>query len=351
MNAPSYLESDEGARAQRLIHVVAPADVGEARRQGAELASLLAFDPTTTGQLALAITEAATNIVKHACDGMVLLRPLGRPTGACTVEALVLDRGEGIPNLALSMRDGYSTAGTPGGGLGALSRNTLALEIYSQAGKGTALRFEVGPRLAVSAPAALTVGAVCVPKPGETACGDAWTMVSDRGRYALAVIDGLGHGVDAAAAARIAVGVSQRHGAASSSVETMQRLHAALLSSRGAAGAVAVLEPQHERGAYCGIGNISCTVCAHTQARKLVSHYGILGHRTRSMHEYGFTFPPDANVIAHSDGLNTHWRLDAYPGLDRYHPALIAGVLYRDHARGNDDATCVVVRHNARTTP
>jgi hypothetical protein len=58
-----------------------------------------------------------------------------------------------------------------------------------------------------------------------------------------------------------------------------------------------------------------------------------------------FTYPwsPDAVVVLHSDGLQTRWRLDAYPGLTRRHPSLIAGVLYRDFARGRDDVTVLVV--------
>lgn len=58
-----------------------------------------------------------------------------------------------------------------------------------------------------------------------------------------------------------------------------------------------------------------------------------------------FTYPwsPDAVVVLHSDGLRTRWRLDAYPGLARRHPSLIAGVLYRDFARRRDDVTVLVV--------
>jgi hypothetical protein len=46
----------------------------------------------------------------------------------------------------------------------------------------------------------------------------------------------------------------------------------------------------------------------------------------------------------HSDGLATQWNLDQYPGLADRHPSLIAGVLYRDFARGRDDVTVVVAK-------
>ena len=48
--------------------------------------------------------------------------------------------------------------------------------------------------------------------------------------------------------------------------------------------------------------------------------------------------------LIHSDGIGRHWTFDDYPGLIERHPALVAGVLYRDHQRGRDDATVVVVR-------
>jgi hypothetical protein len=49
----------------------------------------------------------------------------------------------------------------------------------------------------------------------------------------------------------------------------------------------------------------------------------------------------------HSDGLLTNWSLDAYPGLLTRHPALIAGVMYRDFRRGRDDVTVLAVRRAA----
>ena len=50
----------------------------------------------------------------------------------------------------------------------------------------------------------------------------------------------------------------------------------------------------------------------------------------------------DSLLVMHSDGLATRWQLDKYPGLAMRHPALIAGVLYRDFSRGRDDVTVLV---------
>jgi hypothetical protein len=45
----------------------------------------------------------------------------------------------------------------------------------------------------------------------------------------------------------------------------------------------------------------------------------------------------------HSDGIAPRWRLDAYPGLMTAHPALVAGVIYRDFGRDRDDATILLL--------
>jgi hypothetical protein len=81
----------------------------------------------------------------------------------------------------------------------------------------------------------------------------------------------------------------------------------------------------------------------------MVSHNGIVGHQMPRVREFEYPCPPDALVILTSDGLQTRWRLDAYPGLEAAHPALVAATLWRDHTRGRDDATALVLRAGATT--
>lgn len=334
--------SSLGAFAQRTIQLEAPTDVGEARRQACDAAEQIGLGASKSGQLALAVTEAGSNIVKHARCGTILIRAIA--SGAPVIEVLALDRGPGMSDVARSMRDGYSTAGTPGTGLGALSRVTERLEIYTRVGLGTALRFEVGDIRPVAERPAIEMGTVCVPKPGETACGDAWAIAQDANHVVMLVVDGLGHGPEAASAAHAALEVLRQGLPAQSSLDSLGKVHRALRGTRGAAGSIVVLDLARHQGDYCGIGNISCATRTPGATRQLISYNGILGHQTRTIHPVDFDFPADALIIAHSDGLNTHWRLDTYPGLERHHPALVAGVLFRDHARGRDDATCVVLR-------
>jgi hypothetical protein len=92
------------------------------------------------------------------------------------------------------------------------------------------------------------------------------------------------------------------------------------------------------------VGNISSRVHTGTAQRNLVSHNGTVGHNVRRIQEFAFPFPAESLLVMHSDGLTTHWNLADYPGLGAKHAGLIAGVLYRDHDRGRDDVTVVVVR-------
>ena len=61
------------------------------------------------------------------------------------VEILALDKGPGIRDLERSLRDGYSTAGGAGTGLGAISRLSSEFDVYSPPGKGTALLARIWP--------------------------------------------------------------------------------------------------------------------------------------------------------------------------------------------------------------
>jgi anti-sigma regulatory factor (Ser/Thr protein kinase) len=316
-----------------------PSGVSEARRQAALLARHWGPDAGPAGALALGVTEAATNIVKHARHGEMVLRALDH--GGEGVEVLALDKGPGIANIAESMRDGHSTAGSPGTGLGTLARMTSGLEIYSRPGQGTIVRFEVTAKREPRAqPAGL--GVVSLPKPGEIQCGDGWLVTGPATRRVVVVVDGLGHGSEAAVAARAALAAAARQ-ADRAPADIISAMDGALRPTRGAAACVAVLEQERGVCTFCGIGNIAASIHANGASRSMVSHNGILGHQVRKVQEFSYPFPGDALCVLHSDGMATRWNLEAYPGINRRHPALVAGVLYRDFRRGRDDVTVVAL--------
>jgi anti-sigma regulatory factor (Ser/Thr protein kinase) len=329
---------------QRVLPISDASGVADARRAAAALAVSLEFGETAAGELALAVTEAATNIVKHAREGAIVARIVERG-GVEGIEILAIDKGPGIGNVAASMRDGHSTTGTPGSGLGALQRIASGLEIWSRPGGGTLLRFEIWPK-AVQDGAVATAGVICTQKSGEDFCGDGWAVLQGRGRIVVLVVDGLGHGFEAATAARAAIETVQGK-AHLDAVNLMDAMHGALRPTRGAAAALAMLQPESELCTFCGIGNISASIRSNGASRSMVSQNGTLGHSVRKIQDFQYPFPKGSLLLMHSDGLATHWDLAAYPGIEIRHPAMVAAALYRDHSRGRDDLTVLALRNGS----
>jgi len=324
--------------------------VGEARRAAASLTAQLGMSEEDGGRLALVLTEAANNVVQHGDGGEVVVRPLARGPGR-GAEVLVLDRGAGIADVSSALRDGYSTAGTPGTGLGAVARVADWFDIYSGPGQGTVVVARVwnregqAPAPAHLRSAGLEMGVVCLPYRGEFVCGDAWTAAATEQGALLMVADGLGHGPAAAEAAAAAVRVF-RERSSRAPAELLADIHAALRSTRGAAVAIALLDRGRREIRYAGVGNIAGTVVTGLDTRSMVSHNGTVGHELRKIQEFVYPWPEHAMVVMHSDGLQTHWRLDRYDGASARHPAIVSGLLYRDFNRGRDDVTVLAVRES-----
>jgi anti-sigma regulatory factor (Ser/Thr protein kinase) len=322
-------------------------DTAEARRTAVALAGIQSFDETLAGQVALVVTEAAKNLLKHAGGGHIILRPLDFGDAA-GIEMLALDKGPGIADLGRSFADGYSTAGTPGNGLGAIARLSAAHDIYTRPGQGTALMAQIwraAARRVTPVPSPrFQIGAICTPLAGETACGDQWTWQERPAGLRVTLADGLGHGMFAADAARAAILAAHANpnGPVAALVE---KIHASLRATRGAAVAVAEIDSQAQVLRFVGLGNISAAILPESgPLRRCVSNAGTAGLQARTITEFSYPWQPRSLLIMHSDGLQTHWSLDQYPGLTERHPSVIAGVLYRDYSRGRDDVTVVVAR-------
>ncbi len=327
---------------QATFHIGESSEIAAARRAGNELARRLGFDEVRTGQVALVITEAGTNIVKHAGEGEILLRSLqaGERSG---IEIIALDRGPGMANVALRMEDGNSTAGSYGVGLGAIGRLAPEFDIYSVEGQGTVLFMTLWTGSTPVPHSDWQVGAVCLPLPSETACGDAWDIGVGARTLTVGMADGLGHGPDAALASEPAMAVVAGH-TDLSAAQALQLAHKALHGTRGAAVAVARIDVDAETLTFAGVGNIAGCIFDRDARRHLMSHNGIVGSNLRKVQEFSHPWHAGAMLVLHSDGIATRWDLAAYPGLAFRHPAIVAAVLYRDFARQRDDASVLVLR-------
>ena len=352
-----------GSSSQTRFEVSADSQIGECRRAAQRLAQVSGFDETAVGRVGIVASELATNLVRHAGGGELLLQALAGQ-GDMQIELLAIDRGPGMSDVQSCLRDGYSTGGTLGAGLGAVMRLSGVFDIYSVVGQGTVVlaRLKRGgakgsadgrgeSRGAAGSGAArlddaLELGAICVPMPGEIECGDGWQVASDGDAAAMLVVDGLGHGAFAAAAAR-AASTAFAAEPFRPPVETMRHMHRAMSGTRGAAAACALLPPRSQTLEYAGIGNIGGYMISPERSQGLVSHNGTLGTQLLRVQQFSYPWPRDGRVVMHSDGISARWSVSAYQGLHTHHSAVIAAVLYRDHGRGRDDATVLVLGRRA----
>ena len=320
------------------IAVTDASSVGEVRRTALLAAQRLNFDETRSGELALLATEASRNTLIHGGGGQVILVGIKTSNGQL-VRVLAIDKGAGISNIADAMSDGYSTAGTPGGGLGAMKRIATRFEIFTGA-TGTIVLTELRDSTSSEE---LEIAGMAVPYPGERICGDEWFSFQGPDRALVLLADGLGHGFGAAEAAREAV-AEFRLRANLTPGEILGYVHDALRKTRGAVAAIAEIRPRENSLIYAGVGNISAVVLSGGTSRSLVSHNGTLGMTAPKIQEFRSDWPSDALLVLHSDGLQSKWDLSPYPGLLSRHPAVIGGALLRDFRRQRDDASVVVVK-------
>jgi anti-sigma regulatory factor (Ser/Thr protein kinase) len=336
----AFLSADSFA-----VHASDASHVAEGRQAVQRLARSLEFDETRTGRAAILASEAVSNMLKHAGGGSLVVRPLacGNMLG---IELLAIDAGPGMGDYDASARDGHSTTGTSGTGLGAMTRQADVMDVHTQPGAGTIVRMVLWNGDAPKDGDAYELGVVCVAKIGESVCGDAWAAVEHAQGMTILVADGLGHGPDAGRASANAVAVLKRH-PADGAQRLLDLAHLKLKPTRGAA--VAVVRHEAARGeiGFCGVGNIVVTVIAGEARRAMVSSNGIVGHNVHRTQEFAYSWGRGELLVAHSDGLESQWSLAGLPGIGVRHPSLIAAALFRKHWRKRDDVTVLVARPRA----
>lgn len=318
-----------------------PSGVGEARRHVAVLCRDLGFNEVTGGQAAIIINELGGNLCKHASQGRGQLWIAARPGEKPELEILSVDNGPGISDMQRAMRDGFSTAGTPGNGLGAVQRLATDFDIHSEPGKGTVILARLrpgGPR-----DSAFRWGVVALPAPGETVCGDSWGVAFEGQRAALMVADGLGHGILAAEASLAAVDLFAKQPFAEMR-SALEEAHVVLRMTRGAAVTRAQLDAGTEELRMVGAGNVAIRVVNGIFNRSMLPQHGTVGVNMRRVEETRMQWPEHALVVCHSDGLQSRWPPQAIEALIGRDPALAAAVLVRDYGRGRDDVTVLVMR-------
>ena len=334
------------------IVVSTDGDIVVARQAGRDLAKQVGCSATDATLVATAISEVARNIVSHAGKGEVLIRAV--PVGADAqgaIEVVARDEGPGIVDVERAMQDGYSTGHGLGLGLPGARRLMDEFEIVSEVGVGTTVVMRKWSH-PVTVPGTPARDGSCVEwsaagraLPGEAVSGDAALEVDlDRGGALVAVVDGLGHGAEAAAAAERACEVVGA--AASEPIDEVLRLtHDALAGTRGVAMTVASIACSGEMR-WVGVGNVEAHVLRRDgrrsrRAASAVLYGGVLGYRLPAVRVSTHQLEPGDMVLMATDGIAPDFTDDV--ALADPVARVVATALER-WARPTDDALVAAAR-------
>ena len=301
------------------------------------LATRLQFPEARADQLALAVTEAASNLHKHASQGSMLLR-IVRGEGKPGIEIVTIDAGPGFRDTDAALRDGHSTSGTLGIGLGAIRRLADFYDLYSVPGHGTTLvtRFWAEPHAD-----AVPYAGLARPITGETECGDIFGAVEADGLLTGVLCDGLGHGPLAASAAMEAV-AAVLDDPVGEPAALLERAHRRMGHTRG--GAVGIAQVAGPVIRFAGLGNITAVILANGSRRSMISVPGIAGHQARTIRQFDYPAAPGAVVILHSDGISARWAPTDLPGVAARDPLVVAAALLAHAGSRRDDAGVLVLK-------
>ena len=336
---------EEETHAEQMF-VAGEADAAKAPAKAREFAAALGFREAESDEIALAVAELASNVVKHASRGELRLEPLVA-AGRRGIQITSEDRGPGMPDAERALRDGYSTAGSLGDGLGAVNRLMDVLEFFplSETGLRIVCQRWIRPSKGSRGGPRLEMGAASRSYRNLRENGDAIAFQQWEG-YALAgVIDGLGHGQFAQRAAWSARDYVLRH--FDQPLDALFRgVGRACRATRGVVMALARFDFGRGGVEIASVGNVGVHLVGSPGDTRIVVRRGIVGMSgSPSPVLTSHTWTAASLLIIHSDGIETHWQRSEVEGLAGAATGLIARKLLETYGRRDDDATVVVAKN------
>jgi anti-sigma regulatory factor (Ser/Thr protein kinase) len=326
------------------LQVMDPLDCAAAGQSGRRMALALGFTSDVSEEIALVVSELASNLVKHAGRGALTLRRLqsGERTG---IEVRAQDNGPGMPDAERSITDGYSTSGTLGYGLGAVNRLMDEMDVSSVPGSGTQIvcRRWIRPSQEALTPRVWDVGVVTRSRRSAPQNGDGFIIKEWKDKLLVGLIDGLGHGEPAQKATLAAQNYVQTH-----YDQPLDKIFSGTdRACRGTRGVVMALARflSLTRMNFASVGNVEArALCGHERIPFAVRR-GIVGAQEIRVHVQEFAWSSEGILVLHTDGLHTRWQWNDFPGLEREPAQTIASKLIRQLADENDDATVLTVKN------
>lgn len=294
----------------------------------------------------IVVAELASNLVKHADNGLILCKPIGADSTK-GIEIIGIDEGPGIADINRMLLDGVSTKNTLGHGLGALKRLTDIFQIYTQKDWGTVSLIRIfNEKQAKQKPDILQTGDVVMPKPGETHCGDAFFRIQGHRYIKVFLGDGLGHGRDAAHAVQTA-GDAFAACEDNEPTEIIRYINNSVKKTRGLVGTVAVFDVNSLKWRLCGVGNIATKFIGPTTSKAHISYNGIIGlNLPNTLNSQEVPYEKEQYLIMCSDGIKSRWDVSKLPAVFRYDLTVLASAIFKDFTRNTDDSSVAVCKIN-----
>ena len=177
---------------------------------------------------------------------------------------------------------------------------------------------------------------------GVSPCGDA-TLVFENDSYLLfAIVDGAGHGKEAAKVADSAIHFIEKHREENLS-HILLSIHRNMMNTCGGVASICRINKKTGGMSYCGVGNIT-TRLFKPESVRLVSRDGVLGHEICRPLIKEIQLKRGDIVMMYSDGVVDHFEVGEVPHFYGLASIDIAKISVERFRKSHDDASCVVAK-------
>jgi anti-sigma regulatory factor (Ser/Thr protein kinase) len=338
---------EESVMQVKSMPITRQADIIAARRSAKELAREFGFDEIGQEEICLAVSELASNLIKHATKGVISLKTVvDRDLRGIIV--ISEDDGPGF-NFEKALQDGLSTAGTLGCGLGAVHRLMDELHYFSKHPTGSGSQMvckkwqKPRPSAAKTAACPLDIGVVTRPKLGQELNGDLFIVRHERETTLFSVIDGVGHGASAHKAAHTARQYIETHRGLPLK-ELFSGTDRACRNTNGVVMALALIDWTQMKLTFASIGNIEAKIVNNDAKFDLIVRRGIVGRSAPAPVVSEGYWQSGMGLVLHSDGISSRWTWDAFAHHAGRSAQFIAEYMFRTLQKDHDDATLLVAK-------
>lgn len=175
---------------------------------------------------------------------------------------------------------------------------------------------------------------------GQLETGDKHIVAAIPHGMLVAVVDALGHGKDAAAAAELAIATLREH-AEESAIALLRRCDTVLRRTRGVVMSLAAFNAQAATLTWCGVGNVEGVLWTAGARQSIVLRGGVVGYRLPPLNATVLSVRPGDTLILATDGVRSGFAEAVTPTAS---PQDLADRILTGFARGSDDALVLVAR-------